>query len=108
MVPVPVPEFPDVTWIQNWFDCADHEQLLPVTVTVDSPELPAAGDVMVADYFGRGGSTTVEVPVDDRLEKKALTYIGSAERWQRTEGARALQHFKSDENIARVHLMPAR
>ena len=61
MVPVPVPEFPDVTWIQNWFDCADHEQLLPVTVTVDCPELPAAGDVMatgLTEYAHTAGGAT--------------------------------------------------
>src|SRR5262249_12906149 len=50
----------------------------------------------------RGGSTTVDVPVDDALEKTALQYIRSEERWRRTEGAIALKHFKSDENVARL------
>jgi hypothetical protein len=53
-------------------------------------------------YFGRGGSTTVEVPVDESLEKKAVQYLGSKERWCRTEGAAALKYFKSEENIARL------
>jgi len=53
-------------------------------------------------YGGLGGSTTVQALVDELLEKKALEYIRSDERWRRTEGASALRHFKSDENIARV------
>jgi hypothetical protein len=53
-------------------------------------------------YYGRGGSTTVEVPVDESLEKKAGQYLGSKERWSRTEGAVALKYFKSEENIARL------
>jgi hypothetical protein len=53
-------------------------------------------------YYGRGGSTTVEVPVDESLEKKAVQYLGSKERWRRTEGAAALKYFKSEQTIARL------
>jgi hypothetical protein len=52
--------------------------------------------------FGRGGNTRVAVPVDDTLEKKAVQYLGSKERWRRTEGAEALKYFKSEEHIARL------
>jgi len=53
-------------------------------------------------YFGRGGSTSVEVPVDESLEMKAVEYLGSKERWRRTEGAAALKYFKSEKNITRL------
>ncbi len=53
-------------------------------------------------YFGRGGSTTVEVPVDESLEKKAVQYLDSKERWRRAEGVEALKYFKSEKNIARL------
>ena len=56
-------------------------------------------------YYDRGGSTTVEVPVDGSLEKKAIPYLASKERWRRTEGAAALKYFKSEENVARLKEM---
>jgi hypothetical protein len=56
-------------------------------------------------YYDRGGSTTVEVPVDGSLEEKAITYLASKERWRRTEGVAALKYFKSDENVARLKEM---
>jgi hypothetical protein len=56
-------------------------------------------------YYDRGGSTTVEVPVDGSLEKKAILYLASEERWRRTEGAAALKYFKSEENVGRLKEM---
>jgi hypothetical protein len=42
------------------------------------------------------------VPVDERLEKRALNDIASKDYVLREQGVRALRYFKSDENIARV------
>jgi hypothetical protein len=42
------------------------------------------------------------VPVDETLERMARKYLLSEDYLQRCEGARALQHFRSDENIARM------
>ena len=42
------------------------------------------------------------VPVDERLEKRALDGILSVSVMTREESARALRYFKSDENVARL------
>ena len=53
-------------------------------------------------YYATGGHLVLNVPVDQRLEKRAHDYIRSEDYQKREEGARALRHFKSDDNIARV------
>jgi hypothetical protein len=53
-------------------------------------------------YYGSSGYLRLSVPVDQRLEKRAIDYLGSDSYQQRYEGVRALRYFKSDDNIARV------
>jgi len=53
-------------------------------------------------YYATGGHLRLQVPVDERLEKKALDSIRSESLQRREEGVRALRYFKTDENIARV------
>jgi hypothetical protein len=53
-------------------------------------------------YYATGGHLVLSVPVDQRLEKRAHDYIRSEDYQKRTEGARALRYFKSDDNVARV------
>jgi hypothetical protein len=65
-----------------------------------SLKLPTAG----GDFDG-ASTTFVDVPVDERLEKRALDYLGSKFRQRREEGARALYSFKSDGNVARLKLL---
>jgi hypothetical protein len=50
-------------------------------------------------------TTFVDVPVDERLEKRALEYLGSKFGQQREEGARAMCSFKSDKNVAQLKLL---
>ncbi len=40
------------------------------------------------------------VPVDERLERRARKWTASSDLSLRTEGAKALGHFRSDENVA--------
>jgi hypothetical protein len=50
-----------------------------------------------------GGSVVwMTVPVDATLEKFALAELASKSAWSRAEAAKALVHFRSDANIARV------
>ena len=46
-----------------------------------------------------GSSVYLVVPVDERLEKQAKKWLKSTDFMLRYEGARALRHFKTDENI---------
>lgn len=55
--------------------------------------------------FDWAGTTFVDVPVDERLEKRALEYLGSKFGQQREEGARAMRSFKLEENVARLKLL---
>jgi hypothetical protein len=50
----------------------------------------------------RGRRLSLRVPVDERLEKRALLDLGSRDDWLREQAVRALRYFKSDENITRV------
>ncbi|MEX0612290.1 MAG: hypothetical protein WD229_09225 [Pirellulales bacterium] len=50
---------------------------------------------------------SLAVPVDDRLERRAIEYLGSKIYSQRQEGVQALAHFKSDANVARLKAMLA-
>ena len=54
------------------------------------------------DYYCTGGYLTLQVPIDNRLEKRAHEFVHSDNYMRRGEGARALRYFKSDENVARV------
>lgn len=60
------------------------------------------GGTSWADYYGTGGYLRLEVPVDDRLEKRARDYIQSKDYSHRAAGARALRYFNSEENVRRV------
>jgi hypothetical protein len=53
-------------------------------------------------YYHTGGHLRLTVPVDRQLEKRVQDYVRSEDPQRRTEGARALVYFKSDENIALV------
>lgn len=53
-------------------------------------------------YYDTGGYISLSVPVDKQLEERAHVYIRSQSYQLRREGATALRHFKSDENIAQV------
>jgi len=53
-------------------------------------------------YYHTSGHLVLSVPVDKHLEKRAQDYLRSESYLKRAEGVRALRHFKSDENIARV------
>jgi hypothetical protein len=65
----------------------------------------AATDTQWHKYYETGGYLTLDVPVDERLEKRALECIRSAKYTEREVGARALRCFKSEENIGRVKLL---
>jgi hypothetical protein len=54
------------------------------------------------EYYHTSGHLVLSVPVDKQLEKRAQDYLRSENYLTRAEGVRALRHFKSDENIARV------
>jgi hypothetical protein len=56
------------------------------------------GDTRWAPYHG----LQLEVPADQRLENWAHQAIGSDDFMRRCEAVRALRHFPSDENIARL------
>lgn len=58
-------------------------------------------------YYRSGGYVTLDVPVDERLEKRAHESIRSKSYMEREEGARALRHFNSDENVARLQSLLA-
>lgn len=53
-------------------------------------------------YCRTGGFLLLTVPVDQELEKRARDYVRSENAHRRTEGARALAYFKSDDNLAIV------
>lgn len=55
-----------------------------------------------AKFYETGGHLVLSVPVDKQLEKRAQDYLRAEDFMKRAEGARALRHFKSDENIARI------
>ncbi|MEW4571399.1 hypothetical protein AB1L88_26290 [Tautonia sp. JC769] len=44
----------------------------------------------------------VNVPVDDRLERRAIEALRSEDDFRRLEGIQALWYFKSDENVERL------
>lgn len=50
----------------------------------------------------RAEGVIVSVPVDEALEQLARKFVLSADYQQRCDGVRALQFFRSDENIARA------
>jgi len=52
--------------------------------------------------WSTGAGVVLSVPVDARLEARAREYIKSKDTLKRSEGAKAIRYFKSDENIARV------
>lgn len=56
-------------------------------------------------YYPTGGSLFLNVPVDKRLEERALDAIGSESYGRREEGIRILRYFKSDGNIARARTL---
>jgi hypothetical protein len=53
-------------------------------------------------YYHTSGHLVLSVPVDKQLEKRAQDYLRSESDLKRAEGVRALRHFKSDENVARI------
>ncbi len=53
----------------------------------------------------RGTELRLTVPVDDRLQLRAIEFLRSKTHYQRYLGAQALGHFKSEENIARLKAM---
>lgn len=57
------------------------------------------------EYYRSGGNIRLTVPIDERLERRALEYVRSKDFSQRADGVLILRHFKSDENIARVKLL---
>ncbi len=58
-----------------------------------------------AEYYGTGGYLLLSVPVDRRLETRALEFLRSDSTFRREEGARALRYFRSAENIERVRAL---
>jgi hypothetical protein len=54
-----------------------------------------------AEYHG----LTLDVPVDEQLEKRAVEYLRSENYLEREQAVRALRYFKSDENISQVEAM---
>lgn len=55
--------------------------------------------------YATGGYLSVEVPADQRLEKRALENVESGDLMLRAEGLRALRFFRSDQNIARARTL---
>jgi HEAT repeat protein len=54
------------------------------------------------DYYETSGHLVLMVPVDERLEVRAIERLRSKDYSTRHEAARALRYFKSDENINRM------
>jgi hypothetical protein len=65
----------------------------------------AAAGTAWEKYYGTGGYVTLAVPVDERLEKRALEATRSDNPSRREEAARALRYFKSEANVARVRAL---
>ncbi len=59
-------------------------------------------DLVKKTQWDKYHGLVLDVPVDDRLEKRAIEYVQSESYLEREEAARALRYFKSDENIARL------
>ncbi|MGC1273191.1 MAG: hypothetical protein WBC44_05750 [Planctomycetaceae bacterium] len=54
------------------------------------------------DYYETSGHLILEVPVDERLETRAIERLDSKDYSRRHEAALALRYFKTDENIKRM------
>ncbi len=76
---------------------------LPADKPIASFQLEVPYAALVGSKLGNGyTNVTLSVPVDDRLEKRAIDSIKSKEYPKRIEGAKALGHFKSEQNIAHL------
>lgn len=67
------------------------------TVDIEVPRPSVAGT-----RWARYSGIFLSVPVDDRLEARARDLLRSDDGSRRIEGVKALRHFKSAENIARL------
>jgi hypothetical protein len=85
---------------------------------VGAPSMPAAKTFALRvpdaalkgtrfERYGWGDFVEFYVPIDDRLQRKALILIESPNLMDRLIGAHALMHFKSASNIARLRTLLA-
>lgn len=69
---------------------------------IHTVRLNAPRELVAGTQWQKYDGVNVTVPVDDRLERRAIESIRSESYERRLEGARALRYFKSDENIDRL------
>ena len=76
-------------------------RLTPATIKrIHVFRLDVPRDVLAGTSWEEFGYFNLEVPVDQRLEKRAHEYLRSKDYGRRSEAARALRYFRSEANIA--------
>jgi hypothetical protein len=79
---------------------------MPGVTRIDTFSLLVPGELVRetpwGQYYATGGYITLSVPVDERLEARAIGLIGSQSYMERQKGVEALRWFRSAENVERV------